>query len=589
MRSAVSSGRSGPSRQLSCRLRCLTDDVETHRVKHVPVRRRSFRGANIFLSIAAFFLAALYLLMELPLFSAREEWREGRASSALETLQTWSRLRLRPADFDDAIAVSYLTLGRLEDAVPYLESIRKRPPVLRSWLSKEEVARVLVSRGRYEEFLRYEAAAKRHAESKDLPLYRAAAQLGVGRIEDAALTFGTISRDDVDEQKYDALRATIAERKKGIFTLVFDRAGKAIAQYSISNDDLVAVDRNFASIVDETAGKLTIESRLPELGTASSIETTLDAGLQQAAIDALDRHQGAIVIIDVATNELLAVANNLAGGRLSNFAFEVRLEPGSIIKVLTELAALENGLDVAALFPMKCNGFIEIEKRQFFDWARHGDLATVEDAMAVSCNIAFAQIGRRLGREKEVAFLRAAGFDSATDLGIFDVPLGRIRKPIYTQYELAQASVGLEHETINALHVAMLARMVATGGVFTAPRLVRGRRSLLGEEVPFGRSAVSTRIASTAVADKVTAAMRAVVTSPRGTGRRAVVEGTTIAMKTGTAGSSTPAYDTIVMAFTPAEKPKYAIGIIAQYAGPAEYAGSRITHDLVAQLAAHKQ
>jgi len=568
----------------SCTLFAAADSALTQ----TPPKRRSFRLVNVFLTITAILLSSLYLLLELPLRAAREEWRQGRPAAALDSLRNWRRMRMRPSDFDDGIAVSLLTLGRLAEADPYLERLKKRPPVVRPFLAKDEVARVLVSRGRYEEFLRFEAAANHHVQSSDLPLYRAAAQLGVGRIDDAVMTFSKVERDDVDAQKFDALRTAIEERKKGIFTLVFDRGGKAIAQYSTANDDLVAVNRDFAGLVEREAGKLTIENQLKELGTASSIETTLDSAVQSAALQALGGQRGGIVVIDVASNEILALASNTPGS-LSNLALETEFEPGSIIKVVTLLAALENGLDVTGLFPFECKGFLEIEKRQFFDWAPHGKLATVDDAMAVSCNLAFADIGRRIGREKQASFFRSVGFDSVVDLGITKVRLGRIRQPFYTEFELATATVGLEHETINVLHIAMLARMIATGGDWTGPTLLRGRRSLLGEQVSPGAAAIPVKAVSAESARRATQSMSAVVTSARGTGRRAAVEGTTIAMKTGTAGSPSPAYDALVMAFTPVDKPKYAIGIIAQHAGPAEYAGSKIVNALVESLSARKQ
>lgn len=243
---------------------------------------------------------------------------------------------------------------------------------------------------------------------------------------------------------------------------------------------------------------------------------------------------------------------------------------------------------IANLFPQECKGFIEIEKRQFFDWALHGKLATINDAMAVSCNLAFADIGRKLGREKELAFFRSAGFGSVVDLGMMKAPLGRVRRPFYTEFELATASVGLEHETVNALHLAMLARMIAAGGELADPLLLRGRRSLLGEQVPLRVASSPVRVVSANSAKAAVESMTAVVTNPRGTGRRAAVEGTTIAMKTGTAGSSSPAYDALVMAFTPVDKPKYAIGIIVQHGGPAEYVGSKIVNALVESLVAKR-
>jgi cell division protein FtsI/penicillin-binding protein 2 len=78
-------------------------------------------------------------------------------------------------------------------------------------------------------------------------------------------------------------------------------------------------------------------------------------------------------------------------------------------------------------------------------------------------------------------------------------------------------------------------------------------------------------------------AMQAVVTNPRGTGRRAPVPGLTIAMKTGTAGER-PGLQALIVAFAPAEQPRIAFGLIAEDAGPAEIAGAKIAHDFLERI-----
>jgi peptidoglycan glycosyltransferase len=79
-------------------------------------------------------------------------------------------------------------------------------------------------------------------------------------------------------------------------------------------------------------------------------------------------------------------------------------------------------------------------------------------------------------------------------------------------------------------------------------------------------------------------AMQAVATEPRGTGRRAPVEGISIALKTGTAGERKSGLEALIMAFAPVESPKIAFGIIAEDAGPAEFAAAKIAHDFVERL-----
>jgi len=170
------------------------------------------------------------------------------------------------------------------------------------------------------------------------------------------------------------------------------------------------------------------------------------------------------------------------------------------------------------------------------------------------------------------------------NLGIFQVPLGRIVEPVLDNFETGFLAIGLQHEQINAIHLAMLASMMANRGVLTTPRLVRERRSILGDVLGGPPQQGKTRIATAAAAEQMIAAMQAVASEPRGTGRRAPVEGLTVAMKTGTAGERKEGLDGLIMAFAPVQSPKIAFGLIAEGAGPAEFAAARIAHDFLERM-----
>lgn len=363
---------------------------------------------------------------------------------------------------------------------------------------------------------------------------------------------------DVEAAKRLASLRTAAAARRANSPDVFDRNGAPIT----SNAD-------FAPFV----GTLT--------GTAT-FETTLDPFVQRAAVEALGAHRGAIVAIDPRTNEILAVAST--GPR--ELALSEQYEPGSIIKVLTGLNAIHSGVDVNAMFPYTCNGELMIDGRHFGDWrpGGHGTLRSMDEALAVSCNVFFADLGLRLGRDRLRAFMTAAGFDSQANLVYAQVPLGRTVGQIFNNFETAYYAIGLEHERMNALHVAVVASMMANRGVLTTPLLVRRRRSLLGYVVaaapPQGRTVVASRVA----AETMIRAMQAVAGEPLGTGRRAAVEGVSMALKTGTAGEKVGGLEALIMAFAPVESPKIAFGIIAVDAGPAEFAGAKIAHDFVERL-----
>ncbi|MCU1350135.1 MAG: Peptidoglycan glycosyltransferase [Acidobacteria bacterium] len=499
-------------------------------------------------------------------------------------------LRVRDTESHQRLAAEYLIAGKTAAAKPHLEALRGRT----IWLSaipKEEVARKLFAANRYADFLSYDAASRDRAEVPDVVLYRAAANVATNRLDAAEAAFRSLDRGRVDARKATALGQAIAERKAGNIPYVFDRTGAPIAVVRLPSNEVAATDPEYAALIEKDAGELTVGANAPRLGTNATLDTTLDPAVQRAAIAALGVYRGSLVAIDPRTNELLAIASSRGQGKLADLALESQYEPGSVIKVLTGLNAYNSGFDPRAMFPYDCKGDLLIDGRHFGDWlgSGHGVLPSLDEALAESCNIVFADVGLRLGADRLRTFMTAAGFDSQTDLGIATAPLGKTVGQIFNRYETAFYAIGLEHESINALHLAMLASMLANRGTLAHPRLLRGRRSILGESTAAPAPPPPTRIASKEAAEQMVRAMEAVVTSPKGTGRRAAIEGLTIAMKTGTAGKRENGYQALIVCFAPAEQPTIAFGLIAESAGPAEYAGAKIAHDfLVALRAAHR-
>jgi penicillin-binding protein A len=524
-------------------------------------------------------VALLFGVAWMPLRQARDAWRAGDNARAAAIAGRWSQLHLWPAQYDQVLAAAYLSAHNRAAAQPHLDALAARHPWV-SMIAKGELA----PRVSYDDFLAYDAAS----HERDTPavlLARAAAQTATGRIAEASATFRSVDRSQVDKAKADALANAIAQRQQGSYPLVFDRNGQPIAVYQIANKDLVAINRDFEALVDARAGALTIGAQLPRLGVNDSIDTTLDPEVQKAAMQALGGFRGSLVAIDPTTNELLAVASTRGHGELANLAFERQYEPGSVVKTLTGLNAYESGIDLKSMFPYHCTGELLIDGRHFGDWLPqgHGILPTLDDALAQSCNIVFADIGLRLGADRLHRFMAAAGFDGQTDLGLMQVPLGKTIGQTFNHFETAFFAIGLEHESINALHLAMIGAMLANRGTMTSPRLFRDRRSILGETTWRPPAQGRTVLAKRENGEAMVRAMTAVAQSPKGTGRRAPVEGVPMAMKTGTAGER-KGLEALIVAFAPVEQPKIAFGIIAEDAGPAEFAGAKIAHDFVAAL-----
>ena len=540
------------------------------------------------LTIALIVLAALYAAVTwVPLRTARNDWRAGRYADAIEGADRWSHMRMWPNQYRQMLAIAYLSSHRPRAARPYLEPLHRKTLLL-SLVPKNEVAAKLFAEGQYGSFLQYDQFVHERSEPPDTALYRAAAYgLDPDFLPQAFEVLQSIDKSAVDPKKLAALQSALEARRSGKVPWVLDRDGKPIAFLNLSSPATVTpVNPDFEEIIDPAAGNLTFGRQKDRLGVAQDIETTLDPVIQHAAKVALQNYRGAFVVIDPRTNELLAIVSNDPKGEPVDHALETQYEPGSVVKILTGLNALSSGVDIKSMFPYECRGELTIDGRRFGDWVPqgHGLLPDFDEALAESCNVFFADLGLRLGAGSLKKFMTTAGFDQQTDLGVFKVPLGRFKGETLNRLETAFLSIGLEHESITALHVAMLASMMANRGMLTTPRLIRGRRSILGEQTEGPPEQGGQQIAPRAAAGQMIEAMTAVASRPKGTGRRAGIEGVPLALKTGTAGERANGYQAVIMAFAPVQSPKIAFGIIAENAGPAEFAGAKIAHDFLEQI-----
>ena len=538
------------------------------------------RGCGLLIAVLLVLVGLLAGVAWLPLLQARSKWRAGDTAAAIKYAEEWSRLKLWRSQYHQLLAAAHLSAGQRADAQKYLDALS------RGWLwipavKKDEVARRLFARGGYADFLAYDTASRERGESEEVALYRAAALTAMGRVDEAATALRAVDAGDVDARKLAALQRAVEDRKRGRWPFVVDRNGATIASYVLASGDVVAQNKDFEALIEKEAGNLTIEANARRLGVHDSIELTLDAKVQHAAMQALTGSRGALVAIDPKTNEILALASNRDGGALRNLALEEQYEPGSVMKVLTA----STGMKVD--FPYTCNGALPIDGRSFGDWRPegHGVLRDFDEALAQSCNVVFADIGLKAGREKLQQLHKAAGFDSEANLGLFNAPLGKTVGELFNNFETAFYAIGIEHETTTMLHLAMLGSMMANRGAMTTPRIYKSRRSILGEVASEPPKQTTTQVIPRATAEAVIKAMQAVVERPNGTGRRVAVPGTKLALKTGTAGEEKNGFNAVIMGFAPVGDPRIAFALVVEDAGPAEFAAAKVARDFVSAVA----
>lgn len=243
--------------------------------------------------------------------------------------------------------------------------------------------------------------------------------------------------------------------------------------------------------------------------SAGSVRLSLDLELAAAAYDAFGRYyRGSIVLLDARNGEILAAVSDRrtfrAGGTA---AFEQLREPASIAKLITTTAARRAGIDPdAELAKMRCRGHQSYGGELLYCPHIAGPLRGLDRALAVSCNVGFANLGVEVGWRGMVGEYRRFGFDTA--LGPFRG--GRVAAHRDGDRRLADLSIGLEESEITPLHAALLAAVMADDGVMASPTLVVSADGRLGFHPQPVVAAAGRRVIEPEWAHQVLGAMEAV-------------------------------------------------------------------------------
>jgi peptidoglycan glycosyltransferase len=438
--------------------------------------------------------------------------------------------------------------------------------------------------------------------------------------------------------------AVIAAARNVVRGTIVDRDGKTLASNKRNPDTgepyRVYANRDFSTVIGYasadfgTAGlerswnaELTGVSNRDPIGDLlrkfqtdpydpQKLKLGISAVLQRAAIQGLGDDRGAVVMLDPATGEILALAstptfdtNAIANPKTSRDAFAAirddpahplvtratqgQYVPGSVFKIVTAVAGLGSARITAnTTFPnqakaedsgLRVNGFTVHEHPGVP--ARTFDL---DAATEWSSNIWFALAGMRTGGDNLASFAGRMGFGAPL---AFDLPTAKSQVTtgdgaapggFTDEVELANASYGQARTLVTPLQMALVASTVANGGVLMKPHLVvatsgrDGTRTIAPEQLGV--------VISGEDAAAITEAMRRAVESP--VGRQftsgAKVPGIVTAGKSGTAelgGSGAP--HSWFIGFAPVDHPRIAIAVIVERGGRGGARAAPLAGDLM--------
>lgn len=339
--------------------------------------------------------------------------------------------------------------------------------------------------------------------------------------------------------------------------------------------------------ISELAPVLNLKNKLSgQQKTGNNLVLTIDHNLQVKADQLIGDRNGAVVVMRPGTGEILAMVSKPdfdpnSGALSQNWQALVESQdhpflpratqglytPGSTFKVLTTASAIENGMEGRGF---NDTGSITIDGNTINNFGGHayGQL-DLKNALAMSSNVAFAQLGVDLGEKNLKDITSRAGMNKDIP---FDIPLNSSRFPYKSMSKNDMAAVGMGQGKLQVtpLYMAMVASSIANNGTMMKPYLVDRVVSASNNTLKVTKPTVFSQVMAPETAAKVKSMMQYVVDA--GTGQSAAIQGVAVAGKTGTAeneltGKQKNKEHAWFICFAPVNDPQVAIAVALEYSG----------------------
>ncbi|MTH77541.1 penicillin-binding protein 2 [Paracoccus aestuariivivens] len=376
-----------------------------------------------------------------------------------------------------------------------------------------------------------------------------------------------------------------------------------------------------------SAGREMRELSRQEGQQGATVQTTLDARLQNFVAQRLGQESAAAVVIDITNGDIVAINSSpvfdpnkfvrgISSGDykelmqhdhrpLADKTVQGAYPPGSTFKMVTLLAGLEAGvINPGSRF--FCPGYTQVAGRKFHCWSKggHGTVDAIR-SLEHSCDVYYYELAQKVGIDRIAAMARRLGIGVRHDLPMSAITEGiapdRAWKMARYQQEWQvgdslNASIGQGYVLASPLQLAVMVARVASGKE-VIPRLVRaidGVVQPVPEFVDLGLNPLNLRTAR--------GGMDAVMNSSHGTARRAriVAPEWQMAGKTGTSQvrNITAAErargvisndqlpwnrrdHALFVCFAPYEMPRYAVSVVVEHGGGGSAVAAPIARDIL--------
>lgn len=343
-----------------------------------------------------------------------------------------------------------------------------------------------------------------------------------------------------------------------------------------------------------------------------SVYLTVDLGLQQAAADLLSGSNGAVVLIDIQTGALLAMASsptidpnslvaiNREETEVAARYWELILSdpdlpliprstvglyaPGSTFKTVTAAAAIDSGLaDPETIY--EDDGSLEIDGRILIENNRPDDSIdewTLREGLMWSLNVVYAQVGLELGADELERYAEAFGFgaDIPIDLPTSESQVASDDDALDDPNTLADTAFGQGELLVSPLHMALIATAYVNGGQIMRPYVAAETRDA-GDgvvdrtEPEVWRTPIGPETAADVQAMMVDAVEFGLIQTAR-------IPGAVVGGKTGTAEVTDQRPHSWFIGFAGESAPEYAVSVLLENGGRGQGTALDIGREMLA-------
>jgi peptidoglycan glycosyltransferase len=296
--------------------------------------------------------------------------------------------------------------------------------------------------------------------------------------------------------------------------------------------------------------------------SGKTISLSVDSTLNVTAYSALAGRNGAVMLMDYTTGEVLCMVSSPgddpenpssepADGTYLNKCLSSSFTPGSVFKLVTLAAAIDN---IPDLFERSlwCEGEMIVDGALLTCTGNHGS-QTIEQALANSCNCAFGTLALELGPELMAEYAEKLGMTASLQLDGMDVLPGSFTKGEAGSVGLAWSGVGQYEDLVCPYAMLRYVSAIANGGSVYEPTLL-GHGSLDRE----------TELLSAETAQRIAEMMNYNVQNAYGSW---VFPGLDVSAKTGTAEVGDGTSHAWMTGFLNDPAHPYAFVVILEHAG----------------------